>query len=581
MRMTDLLRTVSVCLLSTACALNGLQAEAKPKIAVFSGPTATIQNSKPLITSNKARAQHNLPLLRDASGEVIPYDELFMQRLAAPVTVYIEQFSAHPLEADAAELFGQPDGYITADGSFSKLQTAPTDKPVYVATLLPEDGLYPLPYMARQRDGSAWDSTARRPGAPFEQSRQTFYPDASRIFEEIERSGTYLSSYASFDFYRPAPSAGYTKGLPEAKRTDKGTGDIPPESLGKDFFTYGPYAASTSRPHLARATNIVQKAFDTGEYEGGIWFEGSPNIEDSMYWLSLLIDTEKPLVGNAAQRAHGYLSEDGDANIYESVRYITSRAWVDSAGKDRVGAVLIQDQQIFNARELQKADARPGGYTDTGGHGGIVGSVGYDVKLSFISTRKSTHRSELKLPLLPATVEAVARTDGGLSMVPFAVKAGDGSLLPSAIPYVTIQKSARWQTDNDAMSDPAGQVELLARLDAFLEQPVLGGIVAEGMVSSGGVIRPADAALERIVLSGFPVVKALRGNAEGFPRANEANLFIEANNLTATKARILLMASLLKLGSLPPAKDPTKPTPAEIEAIKEKLKAYQAIFDTH
>ncbi len=28
----------------------------KPRIAVFSGPTATIQNSQPLVTSNYARA---------------------------------------------------------------------------------------------------------------------------------------------------------------------------------------------------------------------------------------------------------------------------------------------------------------------------------------------------------------------------------------------------------------------------------------------------------------------------------------------------------------------------------------------
>ena len=34
----------------------------KPKIAVFSGPTATIQNSEPLVTSNKARHKYGLPL---------------------------------------------------------------------------------------------------------------------------------------------------------------------------------------------------------------------------------------------------------------------------------------------------------------------------------------------------------------------------------------------------------------------------------------------------------------------------------------------------------------------------------------
>jgi hypothetical protein len=36
----------------------------------------------------------------------------------------------------------------------------------------------------------------------------------------------------------------------------------------------------------------------------------------------------------------------------------------------------MQDSQIFTAREVQKADARPGGYIATGGHGGITGTVG-------------------------------------------------------------------------------------------------------------------------------------------------------------------------------------------------------------
>ena len=40
----------------------------KTRIAHLSGPTATIQNTPPLVTSNKARAKHGLPLLKDAVG---------------------------------------------------------------------------------------------------------------------------------------------------------------------------------------------------------------------------------------------------------------------------------------------------------------------------------------------------------------------------------------------------------------------------------------------------------------------------------------------------------------------------------
>src|SRR5262245_48738016 len=162
---------------------------AKPKIAVFSGPTATIQNSEPLVTSNKAREAYGLPLRTNPDGSPMRFDALRAQRLAAPVTIYIEQFSAHPLERDAAELYAPPDGYLDASGAFHKERQGSHDIPVYEVTLRPEDGLYPLPYMARQANGQAWEDDGTVPRAPAAQCRQPFYPDASRLFEEIDRLG--------------------------------------------------------------------------------------------------------------------------------------------------------------------------------------------------------------------------------------------------------------------------------------------------------------------------------------------------------------------------------------------------------
>src|SRR5919198_4459282 len=123
------------------------------RIAVFSGPTATIQNSEPLVTSNKARHKYGLPLRTNPDGSPLRFDALRPQRLAAPVTVYIEQFSAHPLEGDAAELYAPPDGYIDPSGVFHKERQGPHDRPVYEVILRPEDGLHPLPYMAGQGKG--------------------------------------------------------------------------------------------------------------------------------------------------------------------------------------------------------------------------------------------------------------------------------------------------------------------------------------------------------------------------------------------------------------------------------------------
>ena len=138
----------------------------KARIAHLAGPTATIQNTPPLVTSNKARARRNLPLIKNSDGTVARFDVLRAQRLAAPVTVYVEQFSAHPLEADLGDLYGPPDGYVDAAGRFHKERQNPNDKPVYEAELRPEDGFYPLPYMATQANGAAWEEESQSPGPP-------------------------------------------------------------------------------------------------------------------------------------------------------------------------------------------------------------------------------------------------------------------------------------------------------------------------------------------------------------------------------------------------------------------------------
>jgi hypothetical protein len=135
----------------------------KPKIAVFSGPTATVQNSEPLITSNKARRKHNLPLLKNPDDSEIRFDAIRPQRLAAPVTEYVEQFSAHPLEQDVADLYAPPDGYVDPSGVFHTERQSPADKPVNEVVLEPADGLYGLPFMGRQRDGQPWDSECAYP----------------------------------------------------------------------------------------------------------------------------------------------------------------------------------------------------------------------------------------------------------------------------------------------------------------------------------------------------------------------------------------------------------------------------------
>src|SRR5262249_36780728 len=163
------------------------------------------------------------------------------------------------------------------------------------------------------------------------------------------------------------------------------------------------------------------------------WLEGSPSVEETTYWLGLLIDTSVPLIGISSQRAHGSLSNDGDHNIVDAVHYIKSTVWADSEGRNDVGAVCTLDGQVFTARDVQKADARPGGHIATGGHGGIIGRIaGSRVALTFKPTARHTWQSEVRLACLPSGVKVARRINGAATLAPQQIRAGNGDLLPEA-----------------------------------------------------------------------------------------------------------------------------------------------------
>jgi len=553
----------------------------KLRIAHLAGPNATITNTPPLVTSNKARAAHDLPLLRDAAGQPQRFDPLRPQRLAAPVTVYVEQFSAHPLEADASELYGPPDGYLDAAGRFSAEPRGPGDRPVYRIELSPEDGLYPMPYMARQRDGSAWEHDGTGPRVSREQSRQPFMPDGERLFEETDRfgidvhgHGNVIGRLAEIAFFRTGPSGGYSRGR------DGGA----PEIAGRDFFPYRPphLNASPGRAALARITNQVRRILEGSDFDGAIWTQGSPRIEETVYWFNLCLDIRIPLCGNASQRYHGQISHDGPKNLADSVEWIASRVWADADGSNRAGVVMVQDQRVFAARDVAKLDARPGGYAASGGHGGILGAAGGGTGsvLRYVPATLHTYRSELLVSRLPHSVAGLARdAAGALQPVTVAVRDAAGDLVEAAMPKVAIVKDASYVED-DETGDPTQEVDVAAFLAHMPSVSPLSGFVLEGLSPYGKAAATSKTrALLHAACSGFPVVNVGRGNTEGFAIAGGP--FIAGSNLTATKARMLLMLCLLKFGMWPAASNPAAPTPDEMAAIVAARDAYQRIFDTH
>ena len=153
------------------------------------------------------------------------------------------------------------------------------------------------------------------------------------------------------------------------------------------------------------------------------------------------------------------------------------------------------------------------------------------------------------------------RRTGTFESVRVPIKEVGGWLIPTAIPPVVIVKDGAYAAP-DGEIDLSRAPDLLATIDYLNANAPLAGLVYEGLTPYGST---RDQARNRLILralhSGLPVVRVGRGATEGFVPARDA--CIAGANLTATKARILLMAALMKLGCLPPAADPDNPTPAE------------------
>jgi hypothetical protein len=150
---------------------------------------------------------------------------------------------------------------------------------------------------------------------------------------------------------------------------------------------------------------------------------------------------------------------------------------------------------------------------------------------------------------------------------------------PEAMPLVGFVKVGQYMEMADEV-DPTAQVGILTRVAQVIASGVLAGFVGEGSAPFGTLSESAEAALRVAVFSGIPVVKVGRGGG-GVSERTYAPFAVAGGNLSAPKARLLLMASLLKLGMLPRAEDPAAPTREEIAATRAALDSYQEIFDTH
>jgi len=259
-------------------------------------------------------------------------------------------------------------------------------------------------------------------------------------------------------------------------------------------------SAITVANWLTLAKRINEILAKEPEVSAVVVTHGSNTVEETAYFLGLTVKSDKPVVLTAAQRQFTTLSSDSPKNFLQAVRVAVSEA---ARGK---GALVVTNDTINAAREVTKEISYR---LETYG-GKDIGVLGFvdDDQVTFY--RQPVRKHGRSTPFDVSALQRLPRVD-----IVYSYADADGVLV-----------------------------------DAAIERGKAEGLVVAAF-PTGSPSPAMEKALERVAQKGIPIVITNRGGMGRVrdTRAGSADAkrgYVWGDNLTAQKARVLLMLALTR-----------------------------------
>jgi L-asparaginase len=261
----------------------------------------------------------------------------------------------------------------------------------------------------------------------------------------------------------------------------------------EEFMRVGS-SAITVEQWLALAKRVNEILAREPEVKGVVVTHGSNTVEETAYFLSLTVHSDKPVVLTAAQRQFTTLSSDSPKNFLQAVRVAAAD---EARGK---GALVVTNDVINAARDVSKnISYRLETYSSRD-----IGALGFVDEDRVTFYRAPTRHPA---PFDVTRLQKLPRVD-----IIYTYAGADGALMEAAIAQAKAE-----------------------------------GLVIAGFPTGSGT--PAmDVVTQRLVAKGIPVVMTNRGGMGRVidTRPVEGRALIWGDNLTPQKARVLLMLALTK-----------------------------------
>ncbi len=174
----------------------------------------------------------------------------------------------------------------------------------------------------------------------------------------------------------------------------------------------------------------TQAALDAPDLTGAVITHGTDTMEETAFFLNLVVRSEKPVVLVGAMRPATAISADGPMNLYNAVAVAAQ-----PAARSR-GVLVVANDEIHFAREIAKTDTTQVG-TFHSGHRGLAGLVNAGrLHLYAPPVRRHTAQSEFTLAgvaALPRVDIVYAHAGMGRELIDAAVRAGARGLVIAGV----------------------------------------------------------------------------------------------------------------------------------------------------
>lgn len=109
-------------------------------------------------------------------------------------------------------------------------------------------------------------------------------------------------------------------------------------------------SADISMSQWLTLAKTVNELLNKNDVAGVVITHGTDTLEETAYFLNLVVKSQKPIVLVGAMRASSSLSGDGPLNLFNAIKVASS---ADAKGK---GVLVVINDQIFDARDVTKTN---------------------------------------------------------------------------------------------------------------------------------------------------------------------------------------------------------------------------------